>query len=247
MASPVSRSSMTIRTRRPRPGRRSSIVRRWTTSSAARTSPTARRFVSCRASIPAAPAYRPTTSGPSIASVSWRPPTSAAASSGRRRSRSAAAASTWCEPRRRASCGGKTFRRGQVMSGADGTYGHVRLQPKESAMSVHLLVVYPPPKDPTEFDRAYREEHLPYAGPRLLGATRVTNKRVLGAPGGNPFAHAISFVAFPSAALSKTCAQSKGGQEALQHAAPISTAGPPHFLPVDHAPYTACPPGEAPP
>ena len=49
-------------------------------------------------------------------------------------------------------------------------------------MSVQLLVIYPPPKDPAEFDRAYREEHLPYAGPRLVGATGVTTKRVLGAP-----------------------------------------------------------------
>ena len=53
-------------------------------------------------------------------------------------------------------------------------------------MSVQLLVIYPPPKDSKEFDRAYREEHLPYAGPRLIGATGVATKRVLGAPGGNP-------------------------------------------------------------
>jgi uncharacterized protein (TIGR02118 family) len=115
------------------------------------------------------------------------------------------------------------------------TYGHVRLQPKESIMSVQLLVIYPPPKDSKEFDRAYREEHLPYAGPRLIGATGVATKRVLGAPGGNPFAYAISFVAFPSAEAAKACAQSKGGQEALQHAASISTGGPPQFLLIEDA------------
>jgi hypothetical protein len=64
-------------------------------------------------------------------------------------------------------------------------------------MSVQLLVIYPPPKDPAEFDRAYRDEHLPFAGPRLVGATGVTTKRVLGAPGGTPFAHWISFIRFP--------------------------------------------------
>jgi uncharacterized protein (TIGR02118 family) len=106
---------------------------------------------------------------------------------------------------------------------------------KESIMSVQLLVIYPPPKDPVEFDRAYREEHLPYAGPRLLGATGVATKRVLGAPGGNPFAYTISFVAFPSAEIAKTCAQSERGQEALQHAASISTGGPPQFLLIDDA------------
>jgi uncharacterized protein (TIGR02118 family) len=97
-------------------------------------------------------------------------------------------------------------------------------------MSVQLLVIYPPPKDAAEFDRAYREEHLPYAGPRLVGATGVMTKRVLGAPGGNPFAYAISFVEFPDPETAKACAQSNGGQEALQHAASISSGGAPQFL-----------------
>jgi len=102
-------------------------------------------------------------------------------------------------------------------------------------MSVQLLVIYPPPKDPPAFDRAYREEHLPYAGPRLVGATGVTTRRVLGAPGGNPFAYLISFVEFPSAEAAKSCAQSQSGQEALQHATSISTGGPPQFLLIDNA------------
>jgi uncharacterized protein (TIGR02118 family) len=101
---------------------------------------------------------------------------------------------------------------------------------KELIMSVQLLVIYPPPKDPAAFDRAYRDEHLPYAGPRLIGATGVTTKRVLGAPSGDPIAYAISVVEFPSAEAAKACAQSIGGQEALQHAAAISTGGPPSFL-----------------
>ena len=102
-------------------------------------------------------------------------------------------------------------------------------------MSVQLLVIYPPPKDPAAFDRAYREEHLPYAGPRLVGATGVTTKRVLGAPGGKPIAHTISFVAFPSAEVAQACAQSKSGQEALKHAASISSGGPPQVLLIDDA------------
>ena len=40
-------------------------------------------------------------------------------------------------------------------------------------MTAHLLILYPIPKDAPEFDRAYREEHFPYAGPRLVGATGV--------------------------------------------------------------------------
>ena len=93
-------------------------------------------------------------------------------------------------------------------------------------MNAHLLVMYPTPKDPKAFERAYREEHLPYAGPRLVGggATGVVSKRVAGSKA--PY-HAISDVTFPSLDALQACADSKGGQEALKHAASISTGGPP--------------------
>jgi uncharacterized protein (TIGR02118 family) len=94
-------------------------------------------------------------------------------------------------------------------------------------MTAHLLVMYPTPKDPKTFDRAYREEHLPYAGPRLTGATGVVSKRVAG---DRPPYYAISDVTFPSLETLQTCAGSKGGREALAHAASISTGGAPVIL-----------------
>jgi uncharacterized protein (TIGR02118 family) len=96
-------------------------------------------------------------------------------------------------------------------------------------MTAHLLVMYPQPKDPKTFDRRYREEHLPYAGPRLTGAgaTGVVSKRVL--PGAPQF-YAISDVSFPSLEALQACASSKGGREALEHAASISTGGPPTIV-----------------
>jgi hypothetical protein len=99
-------------------------------------------------------------------------------------------------------------------------------------MSVQLLVIYPPPKDTAEFERAYKEQHLPYAGPRLVagGATGVTTKRVLGSPMGKPFSYWISFIDFPTAEAAKACAQSVGGKEALEHATSISTGGTPNFI-----------------
>jgi uncharacterized protein (TIGR02118 family) len=102
-------------------------------------------------------------------------------------------------------------------------------------MSVQLLVIYPPPKDVAQFDRAYREVHLPFAGPRLVGATAVTTKRVLGAPGGKPSAHWISVVDFPNAEVARATAQSQGGREALENAASISSGGPPQVLLIDDA------------
>jgi uncharacterized protein (TIGR02118 family) len=94
-------------------------------------------------------------------------------------------------------------------------------------MTAHLLVMYPHPKDPKAFDRAYREEHLPFAGPRLKGATGVVSKRVTS--DGARF-YAISDVSFPSVEALNACAASQGGKDALAHAASISTGGPPVIL-----------------
>jgi uncharacterized protein (TIGR02118 family) len=99
-------------------------------------------------------------------------------------------------------------------------------------MSAHLLILYPRPVSPEKFDRAYREEHLPYAGPRLKGATGVVTKRVVGPAGAPPPFYLISDVSFPSIDAMKACATSQGGQEALSHAASISSGGAPTILAV---------------
>lgn len=96
-------------------------------------------------------------------------------------------------------------------------------------MIAHLLVMYPTPRDPAAFERAYREEHLPYAGPRLKGATGIVSKRVASAMGNPPY-HAISDISFPSLQALQAVAGSQGGREALAHAASISTGGPPVVL-----------------
>ena len=98
-------------------------------------------------------------------------------------------------------------------------------------MIAHLLVMYPTPKDPAAFERAYREEHLPYAGPRLKGkgATGVISKKVASATGNSPY-HVISDVSFPSLQVLQACAGSQSGKEALAHAASISTGGAPVIM-----------------
>ena len=97
-------------------------------------------------------------------------------------------------------------------------------------MTVHLLVLYPNPKDVAAFDRAYRDEHLPYAGPRLKGALGVTTKRVVGPAFAPPAYHLMSDVSFSNLDALKACASSAGGREALQHAASISNGGAPTVL-----------------
>ena len=96
--------------------------------------------------------------------------------------------------------------------------------------AAHLLVIYPAPKDPKAFDRAYQEQHLPYAGPRLKGALGVVSKRVAQSQGTGQSYYAISDVTFPTLSALKECADSTGGKEALAHAASISTGGQPTVL-----------------
>ena len=97
-------------------------------------------------------------------------------------------------------------------------------------MTAHLLVMYPHPKDPAEFDRAYKEEHLPFAGPKLKGATSVVTKRVVGPANALPPYHLISDVTFPAIETLKACATSSRGQEALAHAKSISSGGAPTIV-----------------
>jgi uncharacterized protein (TIGR02118 family) len=101
---------------------------------------------------------------------------------------------------------------------------------KESFVTAHLLVVYPVPNNADEFDRAYHEQHLPYAGPRLKGATSVVTKRVVGPAYAPPPYHMISDVTFPSIDALKACAMSDSGKEALAHAASISSGGKPTVM-----------------
>lgn len=97
-------------------------------------------------------------------------------------------------------------------------------------MTTHLLILYPIPKDRAAFDRAYREEHLPYAAPRLAGATGVATRRVVGPGFAPPPYHLMSDVSFPTLDALKSCAASAGGKEALAHAASISSGGAPLLI-----------------
>jgi uncharacterized protein (TIGR02118 family) len=97
-------------------------------------------------------------------------------------------------------------------------------------MTAHLLILYPTPKDKAAFEKAYREEHLPLAGPMLVGALGVATKRVVGPAGAPPPYYLLSDVGFPSVEALKACATSAAGKEALAHAASISSGGAPMVM-----------------
>lgn len=50
---------------------------------------------------------------------------------------------------------------------------------------IRLLVLYGHPQDPAEFDRYYRETHIPIAK-RMKGLKKWTVGKVQGTPGGEP-------------------------------------------------------------
>lgn len=91
-----------------------------------------------------------------------------------------------------------------------------------------LIVMYPPPKDVTEFERAYSQEHLPMVGPALkaAGATKAVFSKVTGSPAGAPAFHRIAELHFPSLELLRAFAGSQAGQDGVGHAQKISTGGP---------------------
>lgn len=104
--------------------------------------------------------------------------------------------------------------------------------------SIKLVVMYPPPKDVTEFERRYAAEHVPMAVEKLAGKTKLVGTRVLGSPQGAPAFHRIAEVHFASMEALQACAASSGGKETLAHAAAISTGGPPVILVAEEETFT---------
>jgi uncharacterized protein (TIGR02118 family) len=100
-------------------------------------------------------------------------------------------------------------------------------------MSVKLLVLYPTPTDPKEFDRRYEREHLPMGKASLVGATGLASHRILGSPSGkSPFAR-LTEITFPTLKVAQETAALPGAQKTIANAVEISTGGAPHFMIVE--------------
>ena len=95
-----------------------------------------------------------------------------------------------------------------------------------------ILVFYPAPRDPAEFERAYRDEHAPMVTPSTFpGLTRFVASRIIGtADGGRaPFAR-VAELHFPALEVLQAAAGTEPAKRAVAHAIAISSGGPPHFL-----------------
>lgn len=93
-----------------------------------------------------------------------------------------------------------------------------------------LIVAYPPPTNVEAFDKVYLEEHVPLAIAKLVGGIKIVATKILGSPQASSPFYRVAEVYFPSMRALETCADSPGGKEVLDHAAKISTGGPPVIL-----------------
>ncbi|HXM22451.1 MAG TPA: EthD family reductase [Terriglobales bacterium] len=78
-------------------------------------------------------------------------------------------------------------------------------------MAVKLVVLYPRPKDVEAFERVYNRDHVPMAGEKLAGKTKIVATKMLGSPQGTPAFHRFAEIHFPSMEALQACAASEGG------------------------------------
>ncbi len=95
---------------------------------------------------------------------------------------------------------------------------------------VKVVVIYPRPADPSAFEAAYRDEHVPMVEQKLKGLTRLVLTRVEGSPQGSVTAYRLAELHFASMDDLNKCLQSAEAQEVVAHAGRISTGGPPILL-----------------
>src|SRR5437762_864023 len=88
-----------------------------------------------------------------------------------------------------------------------------------------LIVLYPPPADPTAFERRYRLEHAPMVMEKVPGLKKFVAAQVVGSPAGAaPYAR-VAELHFDSDESLQSALASAGGQATVAHAMEISTGG----------------------
>lgn len=92
-----------------------------------------------------------------------------------------------------------------------------------------LIVLYPPPADVAEFDRAYQEEHVPLMQDKLKGF-KVAVTSIKAAVAGDPPYHLMAEIWAPSIQDLQAFLGTPDGQEVANNAFKISTGGPPDVL-----------------
>ncbi len=93
-----------------------------------------------------------------------------------------------------------------------------------------LVLIYPRPQDEAEFERVYRDVHMPMVEQKLEGLNRFVSAKILNSPQGQTRTYRIAEVHFSDLRKLQTCMDSDGYQQLIEHAISISTGGPPIVL-----------------
>jgi uncharacterized protein (TIGR02118 family) len=92
-----------------------------------------------------------------------------------------------------------------------------------------LVVLYPPPTDATEFDKAYQNEHLPLMQDKLKGRKVAVTSVKAAAIGESPY-YLMAEIWAPSIEDLQGFLSTPDGQAVSSNAFKISTGGPPAVL-----------------
>ena len=93
-----------------------------------------------------------------------------------------------------------------------------------------LIVLYPPPVDPSAFEHRYTVEHVPMVFGQIPGLKKFVAARVIGAPAGPAPYQRVAELYFDSTEALQAAIASAGGQATVAHAMEISTGGAPVVL-----------------
>jgi uncharacterized protein (TIGR02118 family) len=93
-----------------------------------------------------------------------------------------------------------------------------------------LVLIYPRPQDEAEFERVYKDVHLPMVEAKLKGLNRFVATKIMGSPQGVARTYRMAEAHFSDMKTLQACMDSEGCREFIEHAKSISTGGPPIVL-----------------
>jgi uncharacterized protein (TIGR02118 family) len=95
--------------------------------------------------------------------------------------------------------------------------------------AVKAVVLYPHPFDREEFNRRYREEHIPICQ-QFANMTQMVMTPILGGPRGKAEFYKLVEMHFPSLEALQADFGTEVGRQSAVHAAELSTGGAPTIL-----------------
>ena len=93
-----------------------------------------------------------------------------------------------------------------------------------------LVLIYPRPQNEAEFERVYKNVHMPMVEEKLKGLNRFVATKIVGSPQGSTRTYRIAEAHFSDMKTLEACMESEGGRQVIEHAKSMSTGGPPIVL-----------------